>query len=76
MYEMALRRQDVIELTYSQFLNEINLRADAYCIKFYCTKQNSYRTVDISLDARDAVLQYRNLLEKRGITVQDSDKLF
>ena len=76
MYEMALRRQDAIELTYSHFMKEDKVRRDAYCIKFHCVKQNLERTIDISLNARQAVLDFRRMLEQTGTTVEDTDKLF
>ena len=69
MYEMALRRQDAIQLTYSHFMNEGSARSDAYCIKFDCVKQKAKRTIEISLAAREAVFKYRTLLENSGIVV-------
>ena len=59
MYEMALRRQDAVLLTYKHFMNKNMLKKDCYFIEFHCEKQDLDRTVEISLAARDAVLKYR-----------------
>lgn len=59
MYEMALRRQDAVLLTYKHFMNPKMLKEDCYYIEFHCVKQDKDRTVEISLAARNAVLKYR-----------------
>ena len=76
MYEMALRRQDAVLLTYEHFMNTDNLNDDSYYIEFKCVKQNEDRNIEISSAARDAVLKYRSTLEERGTKVKDSDELF
>ena len=76
MHEMALRRQDVVELTFNHFMNEKSLEHNSYFIEFYCSKQDTNRTVEISTRARDAVFAYRKELEEKGEKVNDGDQLF
>lgn len=52
MYEMAMRRQDAVQLTFKHFMNTRNVMSDSYVIKFKCTKQGKSRVIEISNAAR------------------------
>ena len=52
MYEMAMRRQDAVQLTFKHFINPENVSGEGYIVKFKCTKQGKSRVIEIPQAAR------------------------
>ena len=61
MYEMALRRQDILELTFNHFKDLEAADDGGFSIRFKCVKQNVEREVSISKFAIEQVEHYRTL---------------
>ena len=76
MYELALRRQDAIELTFNHFKNLKKSEEGGYTISFKCVKQGVTREVTISENAVSQVMAYQRMKRKRNLPAEDTDQLF
>jgi len=62
MFELGLRRQDVITLKFSDFSNKNNQSDNYYRIQFYNKKNKKYRSFNISNSVVTAVQDYKTFM--------------
>ena len=55
LYDCAMRRQDLLRLSYQDFLDENNAVGKNVGVSFYCQKQDKIRSVTVSAAIRELV---------------------
>ena len=74
MYELGLRRQDVIDLKYKDFMNEADKYENYYRISFYNKKNNKDRMINIPHSVCAKVFEFKAFKEKlSGKSISNDD---